>query len=162
MLTNTYTFKRTCSQGTTFVNQYVIIRQLGQGAHGRVKLALNVADDRLYAIKMISRRLSARGSSVGSMPSATEAAAARLRRLSTCGPGEQPLGGGQAAAGGQQQQAQPPVVPNSSSSHEIALLKKLHHPNIVRLREVRHLRVECLPWHTRGVVGPGTTRLFLG
>jgi serine/threonine protein kinase len=44
-----------CRQGCTFVNQYVVVKTLGQGAYARVKLALSSADQRLYALKLIRR-----------------------------------------------------------------------------------------------------------
>jgi hypothetical protein len=42
-------------QGCTFVNQYVVIKTLGQGAYGKVKLCLNAEDHGLYALKLISK-----------------------------------------------------------------------------------------------------------
>ena len=38
------------------MNQYVVVKTLGQGAHSRVKLALDTAEQRLYALKLIRRR----------------------------------------------------------------------------------------------------------
>ena len=35
------------------LNQYIIIKDLGRGAHALVKLALNTADNLLYAIKVM-------------------------------------------------------------------------------------------------------------
>ena len=43
-------------QGCTFVNQYVVVKTLGQGAYSRVKLALDTGDQRLYALKLVRRR----------------------------------------------------------------------------------------------------------
>ena len=34
-----------------FVNQYLLIKELGRGAHGTVKLVYNTEDDMLYAMK---------------------------------------------------------------------------------------------------------------
>lgn len=42
-------------QGITFVNQYIIVGTLGQGAFGKVKLVLNTADMNLYAVKLLSK-----------------------------------------------------------------------------------------------------------
>ena len=39
-------------RGVTFVNQYVVIKYLGKGANGRVFLCLDMADSRLYAVKV--------------------------------------------------------------------------------------------------------------
>lgn len=38
-------------QDNVFVNQYLIIKDLGAGAHGTVKLVYNTEDDLLYALK---------------------------------------------------------------------------------------------------------------
>lgn len=43
------------SQGCTFVNQYVVVKTLGQGAYGKVKLCLNSEDHNLYALKLVSK-----------------------------------------------------------------------------------------------------------
>lgn len=42
-------------QGCTFVNQYVVVKTLGQGAYGKVKLCLNSEDHHLYALKLVSK-----------------------------------------------------------------------------------------------------------
>jgi serine/threonine protein kinase len=42
-------------EGTTFLNSYVVVGRLGQGTYGRVKLCLNVADDCLYAVKVVDK-----------------------------------------------------------------------------------------------------------
>ena len=39
------------AQGNVFINQYLIIKDLGKGAHGTVKLVYNTQDDMLYAMK---------------------------------------------------------------------------------------------------------------
>ena len=44
-----------CMQGCTFVNQYVVVKTLGQGAYGKVKLCLNSEDHNLYALKLVSK-----------------------------------------------------------------------------------------------------------
>ncbi|KAF8055587.1 SS4 [Scenedesmus sp. PABB004] len=43
-------------QGNVFVNQYLIIRDLGRGAHGTVKLALDTEDHTVYAMKVVHRK----------------------------------------------------------------------------------------------------------
>lgn len=40
-----------------FVNQYLVIKDLGRGAHGSVKLVYSTEDDRMYAMK--ARRMHA-------------------------------------------------------------------------------------------------------
>jgi hypothetical protein len=39
-------------QGNVFINQYLIIKDIGKGAHGTVKLCLNTEDETLYAMKV--------------------------------------------------------------------------------------------------------------
>eukprot|EP00210_Caulerpa_lentillifera_P005125 g4897.t1 len=41
--------------GNTFVNQYLIIKDLGEGSFGKVKMVLNIEDNYLYALKAISK-----------------------------------------------------------------------------------------------------------
>lgn len=43
-------------QGTTFLNNYIVIDQLGKGSFGKVKLCLNVSDDTLYAVKVVDKK----------------------------------------------------------------------------------------------------------
>lgn len=38
------------AQGNKLVNQYVILRKLGGGSYGKVKLAMNSDDNELYAL----------------------------------------------------------------------------------------------------------------
>ncbi len=42
-------------QGCTFVNQYVVVKTLGEGAYGKVKLCLNSEDHNLYALKLVNK-----------------------------------------------------------------------------------------------------------
>ncbi len=39
-------------QGNVFVNQYLIIKDLGRGAHGTVKLVFDTEDQTVYAMKV--------------------------------------------------------------------------------------------------------------
>ncbi len=48
---------RRAAGGPPILNgQYVLVRSLGAGAYGRVKLVLNLQDMQLYAVKAISKR----------------------------------------------------------------------------------------------------------
>ena len=49
----TFQLKVGVLEGTTFLNNYVVVDTLGRGSHGKVKLCLNVADNHLYAIKIV-------------------------------------------------------------------------------------------------------------
>ncbi|GAX77682.1 hypothetical protein CEUSTIGMA_g5125.t1 [Chlamydomonas eustigma] len=43
-------------KGHIFINEYLIIKDLGRGAHGTVKLVYNTEDDMLYAMKVVVHR----------------------------------------------------------------------------------------------------------
>lgn len=49
----TFQLKVGVLEGTTFLNDYVVVDTLGRGSHGKVKLCLNVMDNHLYAIKIV-------------------------------------------------------------------------------------------------------------
>lgn len=40
--------------GATCINQYVVVKTLGKGSFGKVKLCLNTMDGQMYAIKVRS------------------------------------------------------------------------------------------------------------
>jgi len=42
-------------EGTTFLNNYIVVNTLGRGSFGKVKLCLNVSDDSLYAVKVVDK-----------------------------------------------------------------------------------------------------------
>ena len=86
-------------QGATFVNQYIVIKTMGRGAYGKVKLCLDSQTHELYAIKVINHARAAR----------------RIRAL----PSRQPYS-----------------TLDADVVQEIAVMKQLDHPNIVRLVEV--------------------------
>lgn len=82
-----------------FVNQYVFVKNIGEGASGVVKLAVNEDDDCFYAIKILSR-------------------SSEFRRVSISKRGNKRL----SIIGG--------------TLREVAMLKKLSHPNMINLLEV--------------------------
>ena len=54
-------------QGITFVNEYALMRTLGKGSFGKVKLAMNTLDHELYGLKLIPKsRRRRRGTPDGS------------------------------------------------------------------------------------------------
>ncbi|CAM6103590.1 unnamed protein product [Calypogeia fissa] len=88
----------TDSVGTKYMNQYIVIKVLGRGTFGKVKLCLNTMDCKLYAVKILYRKWVARRS----------------------------IGSARDDVGKDMQGAM----------REIAIMKKLHHPNVVALFEV--------------------------
>ena len=49
--TSSLQYKRDVT-GATCINQYVVIKALGRGSFGKVKLCLNTFDGRMYAVKV--------------------------------------------------------------------------------------------------------------
>eukprot|EP00210_Caulerpa_lentillifera_P008608 g8212.t1 len=47
--------------GNTFVNQYLIVRDIGDGSFGKVKMVLNTEDNCLYALKLVNKHQGKRG-----------------------------------------------------------------------------------------------------
>lgn len=138
--------------GATCINQYVLVKTLGRGSFGKVKLCLNTLDGKLYAIKMIDRsymlktlqrprtglrrrtgRLSADNISSSSNISTSlggfAAAAAPPPPLLPVGSfnARESSAGGSSSIGG-------PAV--DDAYREIAIMKKLDHPHVVKLHEV--------------------------
>ncbi|KAJ2742548.1 hypothetical protein GGI20_004411 [Coemansia sp. BCRC 34301] len=112
--------------GRKMINQYMIIRELGRGTHGKVKLAFDTTTGDYYAIKVIDKESRDRRLRLNS---------ASARR-----------GAHKSASGSRRRSCH-----QRASSHgflrididkmervkrEIAILKKCRHPNVVRLREV--------------------------
>ncbi|CAL8468719.1 g8259 [Coccomyxa elongata] len=99
-------------KGCTFVNQYVVVKTLGEGAYGKVKLCLNSEDHNLYALKLVNKGHSQRP---------------RLPRRS--------LSGHSSASGASAAYSSVPEEREQQVA-EISIMRNLCHPNIVRLMEV--------------------------
>ncbi|XP_067339926.1 calcium/calmodulin-dependent protein kinase kinase 2 isoform X1 [Channa argus] len=93
------------------LNQYKLKDEIGKGSYGVVKLAYNEDDNTYYAMKVLSKK--------------------RLMRQAGF-PRRPPPRGGKAAPEGPPQ----PKGPLERVYQEIAILKKLDHPNVVKLVEV--------------------------
>lgn len=52
------------ASGATVINQYVVVKTLGRGAFGKVKLCLNTLNGQLYAVK-VGRAALGRGCHAG-------------------------------------------------------------------------------------------------
>ena len=158
------------AQGATFVNQYIVVKTLGRGAYGKVKLCLDSQDHELYAIKIINNARSMRKGRAlaknrcvhpphqgccGAAPARTDARVGLRQRI------RHPMWSGSAQAAqadwawecsatqlSRSPQRQPPCRSGEKPIHhtlgsldssvvqEIAVMKTLDHPNIVRLVEV--------------------------
>ncbi|KAG6458561.1 hypothetical protein O3G_MSEX010924 [Manduca sexta] len=94
------------ASGYVQLNQYRLLEPIGQGSYGIVKLAYNEEDDTHYAMKILSKRK-------------------LMKRAGLFGrtPPRRPGPG-------------PPPDPLQRVYREIAVLKKLDHPNVVKLVEV--------------------------
>lgn len=88
------------------LNTYEILREIGRGEHGRVKLARDLVHDELVAIKIVSRK------------SKKERQLLRMRRPLNMPPN------------------QPFNNYENKIRREIAIMKRCDHKNIVRLKEV--------------------------
>ncbi|KAJ1985405.1 hypothetical protein H4R34_000059 [Dimargaris verticillata] len=123
--------------GQVRINQYLVKRYLGCGAYGTVSLAVNTEDEQEYAIKEFSKlklRKLEQSRSVSVGPGRGRGWGAR-RAMRGRG---MPMGCGPPATVG------PAATPATSNpphpldpiKREVAIFKKLQHPNIVKLFEV--------------------------
>ncbi|XP_068766933.1 calcium/calmodulin-dependent protein kinase kinase 2 isoform X2 [Struthio camelus] len=101
----------TGSQDCVQLNQYKLKDEIGKGSYGVVKLAYNEDDNTYYAMKVLSKK--------------------KLMRQAGF-PRRPPPRGAKAASEGCVQ----PKGPIEQVYQEIAILKKLDHPNVVKLVEV--------------------------
>ncbi|KAJ2393045.1 hypothetical protein H4S02_000434 [Coemansia sp. RSA 2611] len=98
--------------GRKMINQYMIIRELGRGTHGKVKLAFDTISGEYYAIKVIDKESHGR--------------ARRMRPAATAHRSHQRSHGF----------LRIDLDKMEKVKREVAILKKCRHPNVVRLREV--------------------------
>ncbi|XP_034143013.1 calcium/calmodulin-dependent protein kinase kinase 1b isoform X2 [Esox lucius] len=93
------------------LNQYKLKEEIGKGSYGVVKLAYNENDDQYYAMKVVSKK----------------------KLMKMCGFPRRPPPRGATTEPGLSPRTMGPL---DRVYQEIAILKKLDHPNIVRLVEV--------------------------
>ncbi|XP_078404854.1 calcium/calmodulin-dependent protein kinase kinase 1 isoform X1 [Cetorhinus maximus] len=99
------------SQDSMQLNQYKLKTEIGKGSYGVVKLAYNENDDKHYAMKVLSKK----------------------KLMKQYGFPRRPPPRGSKPPSGEQPKAPAPL---ERVYQEIAILKKLDHPNIVKLVEV--------------------------
>ncbi|KAJ2902545.1 hypothetical protein GGI21_004540, partial [Coemansia aciculifera] len=112
--------------GRKMINQYMIIRELGRGTHGKVKLAFDTITGDYYAIKVIdkeSRDRRLRFNSANSRRGTHKSAVGSHRQSSRQRSGSHGI-------------LRIDIDKMERVKREIAILKKCRHPNVVRLREV--------------------------
>lgn len=113
-----------CKAGyTTLINKtYIVIKHLGSGTYGQVKLCFNIRDRKLYAVKScrksqftpgIAGKSLRRHGFHGHRPASVDCAPTRIRSQEVIA-----------------------KIKAEEFVREIAIMKKLSHPNIVRLLEV--------------------------
>ncbi|KAJ1967687.1 hypothetical protein IWQ62_001702 [Dispira parvispora] len=140
--------------GRKMVNQYLLLRDIGRGCHGRVKQALDVTTGKVYAIKIIdkwqgARRLSTRWSQQqSSVPGESlpqqQVPPAMARLQSSHGSTGSSLRQHVGITSPVLHAIPPPRRLSTRHSNgqldkirkEIAILKKCRHPNVVHLYEV--------------------------
>ncbi|KAI8138441.1 kinase-like domain-containing protein [Fennellomyces sp. T-0311] len=119
VVTNTINKDYDPATGNKVINKYMIIREIGRGVHGKVKLAEDIETGELVAIKIVDKRT-------------------RRRQLGYSllrGNSQQHVRGG---LDGLKKAADLPQYRENEQKirREIAILKKCAHPHVVRLREV--------------------------
>jgi len=105
--TNVATFS-VDEDGNKVINEYVIIKSIGRGSSSKVKLCINTQDNELYAMKIVYR------------PNFLHSRTGRLSSNTLS----------------HSQQHIPLEKTHSYKLREISILKRLHHPNIVALKQV--------------------------
>ncbi|KAJ3206649.1 hypothetical protein HDU83_000385 [Entophlyctis luteolus] len=112
--------KTLTDDGTKTINQYTILREIGRGVHGKVKLAVDAQDGTLWAIKIVEKRAKKRMQTRLAFSQRVALAAAS----------------GSSAANGNSVRDALNDIQLDKVMKEIAILKKINHKNIVALREV--------------------------
>ncbi|GLC68350.1 hypothetical protein PLESTF_000681800 [Pleodorina starrii] len=149
--TNKLEFVRDAS-GATVINQYVVVKTLGRGAFGKVKLCLNTLDGQLYAVKMINRAHLLRQLQKPSRPLRRRAPPPRNTsdtglmdlhhrtqtdgNLSISHTNLNSNFGNAAQAAAPARASMDDASPLAAIMREIAVMKKVDHPHVVRLHEV--------------------------
>ncbi|KAI9490109.1 kinase-like domain-containing protein [Zychaea mexicana] len=119
VMTNTINKDYDPATGNKVINKYMIIKEIGRGVHGKVKLAEDIETGELVAIKIVDKRT-------------------RRRQLGYSllrGNSQQHVRSG---LDGLKKQTDLPQYRENEQKirREIAILKKCAHPHVVRLREV--------------------------
>ncbi|GLI58969.1 hypothetical protein VaNZ11_000756 [Volvox africanus] len=150
--TNKLEFVRDAS-GATVINQYVVVKTLGRGAFGKVKLCLNTLDGQLYAVKMINRAHLLRQLQKPARPLRRRAPPPRntsdtglmdMHHRAQASDGNLSIShtnlnsnfGNAAQVAAPARASMDDTSPLAAIMREIAVMKKVDHPHVVRLHEV--------------------------
>ena len=108
----TYKLRVGIMEGTTFLNDYIVIDTLGRGSYGKVKLCLNVGDDCLYAVKVVDKRVMTQVAKSRTLQKGVRRASLDTKII------------------------QRPPNPLEDLQREIQIMRSITHPNLVKLFEV--------------------------
>jgi len=97
-------------EGTTFLNDYIVVSTLGRGAFGKVKLCLNVQDNALYAVKVVESSTLKNHKKSKQLSKSTDKSVHSNSKWSD--------------------------FDDTEIQHEAEVMKALNHPNLVQLYEV--------------------------
>ncbi|KAJ3327523.1 hypothetical protein HDU76_011645, partial [Blyttiomyces sp. JEL0837] len=104
--------------GNKMINKYMVVREIGRGCHGKVKLCVDVETGESYAIKIVEKHARRR----------FQSRFALSQRLAANNGGDS---SSSAITNGEAMNPQLEKI-----KKEIAILKKVNHPNVVGLHEV--------------------------
>ncbi|KAL6777693.1 hypothetical protein ACKKBG_A15290 [Auxenochlorella protothecoides x Auxenochlorella symbiontica] len=132
-------------EGATFLNQYIVVDTLGRGSYGRVKLCLSTQDDELYAIKVVNRALVKAASKASRLGAGAASSARGAGLLARRGSGVSAVAASPPPAGADLSGSSPEADADADDfggdtlgplRREIDVMRRLRHPNLVRLHEV--------------------------
>ncbi|KAJ3121951.1 hypothetical protein HK100_012177 [Physocladia obscura] len=117
------------SHGAKVINQYTIVKEIGRGVHGKVKVAVDTEDSSVWAIKIVDKRAKKKFQTRFAFSQSLQS---RINNPASSTIPNSPVGvGGFGSAYTALNNLQLEKV-----MREIAILKKISHNNVVALREV--------------------------
>ncbi|KAJ3117161.1 hypothetical protein HK100_000887 [Physocladia obscura] len=117
------------SHGAKIINQYTVLKEIGRGVHGKVKIAVDADDSSVWAIKIVEKRAKKKFQTRFAFSQSLQS---RLNNPSSSPISNSPIGGG----GFGSAYTALNNLQLEKVMREIAILKKISHNNVVSLREV--------------------------